>query len=359
MMHAVALRASGSVETVVLKPGPLTRSLKQHYDAKEGKLGYLGALGHPGGAGHDSDGEEQPPKDPRFLHFFGMTAGVAESRHELPGDLSAHCLYGTCFVVMSASDKEPIGTPELLSIDTDEYDLVCVHDFDGGASDTDEEEDAPAEEGPVEEEEEVEELEEKEESKPKKAAAGPARAKRTRKLATVYLQESDTTLTPLQQKCIEYMTAACPTLGAEKVAQIEHGVFKKTVRMMHAEGGDPSWSSASFVSAYTSCFKHIIVNLKQQPEYLKKVETHAWDPDQLAFLTLEEANPARWAALTEAARAKEKQLYDQETSYGVERYCKMCKQMRKCKFWQMQTRSADEPMTSFYKCKTCMSEWHY
>ena len=38
--------------------------------------------------------------------------------------------------------------------------------------------------------------------------------------------------------------------------------------------------------------------------------------------------------------------------------CGRCKQ-RKCTYFQMQTRSADEPMTTFVTCTVCQNRWKF
>lgn len=38
--------------------------------------------------------------------------------------------------------------------------------------------------------------------------------------------------------------------------------------------------------------------------------------------------------------------------------CGRCKQ-RKCTYYQMQTRSADEPMTTFVTCTVCNNRWKF
>ena len=38
--------------------------------------------------------------------------------------------------------------------------------------------------------------------------------------------------------------------------------------------------------------------------------------------------------------------------------CGKCKQ-RKCTYFQMQTRSADEPMTTFVQCVNCNNRWRF
>lgn len=38
--------------------------------------------------------------------------------------------------------------------------------------------------------------------------------------------------------------------------------------------------------------------------------------------------------------------------------CSKCKE-RKCTYYQMQTRSADEPMTTFVTCVNCNNRWKF
>ena len=40
-------------------------------------------------------------------------------------------------------------------------------------------------------------------------------------------------------------------------------------------------------------------------------------------------------------------------------YCSRCKRKTKCDYYQMQTRSADEPMTTFITCLECDKKWKF
>ena len=49
---------------------------------------------------------------------------------------------------------------------------------------------------------------------------------------------------------------------------------------------------------------------------------------------------------------------DQESDVGTESmYCPNCKETRMVAQWQVQTRSADEAPTTFFKCTTCQETW--
>ncbi len=51
-------------------------------------------------------------------------------------------------------------------------------------------------------------------------------------------------------------------------------------------------------------------------------------------------------------------IADQEEDSGTEEmFCPNCKATRKVAQWQVQTRSADEAPTTFFKCTTCQETW--
>ncbi len=57
-----------------------------------------------------------------------------------------------------------------------------------------------------------------------------------------------------------------------------------------------------------------------------------------------------------ALREAERGLATQATTDQFQ--CGKCKQ-RKCQYYQMQTRSADEPMTTFVTCTVCGNRWKF
>jgi transcription elongation factor S-II len=51
-------------------------------------------------------------------------------------------------------------------------------------------------------------------------------------------------------------------------------------------------------------------------------------------------------------------LKDKFTGYTEQFRCGRCKE-RKCTYFQLQTRSADEPMTTFVTCANCGNRWKF
>jgi len=52
-------------------------------------------------------------------------------------------------------------------------------------------------------------------------------------------------------------------------------------------------------------------------------------------------------------------LYSKEVTASIVLYCSRCKRKTKCDYYQMQTRSADEPMTTFITCLECDKKWKF
>jgi transcription elongation factor S-II len=76
-------------------------------------------------------------------------------------------------------------------------------------------------------------------------------------------------------------------------------------------------------------------------------------------MTVVELSPKRWKAQIEAQIAKEKHLYSPSGNASIYFYCSSCKKKTKCDYYQMQTRSADEPMTTFVTCLECDRRWKF
>lgn len=69
--------------------------------------------------------------------------------------------------------------------------------------------------------------------------------------------------------------------------------------------------------------------------------------------------PDRWRDILQSALEKDKAKYSKKTTANIEMYCRSCKKKSKCDYYQVQTRSADEPMTTFVTCLECDTKWKY
>ncbi|RMZ52510.1 hypothetical protein APUTEX25_003653 [Auxenochlorella protothecoides] len=140
---------------------------------------------------------------------------------------------------------------------------------------------------------------------------------------------------------------ACATPGALAVAMEEE------LRRQH--GG--------VTEGYKAKFRSLSFNLKDRknPDLRRKVLTGRIAPDLLVTLAPEAL--ASDAQREENARIREKKLFDSAPSAAKQPttdqfQCGKCRQ-RKTTYYQMQTRSADEPMTTFVTCLNCNNRWKF
>ena len=84
-------------------------------------------------------------------------------------------------------------------------------------------------------------------------------------------------------------------------------------------------------------------------------------PDELAVMEAADmASDRRKVEMEEMKRkGREEAVRGQTTAASTDMFvCGRCRQ-RKCTYYQMQTRSADEPMTTFVTCLNCNNRWKF
>ena len=78
---------------------------------------------------------------------------------------------------------------------------------------------------------------------------------------------------------------------------------------------------------------------------------------ELADMPLQCMFPEHWKPLVDEKSKRDRTLYEINKEMATDIYkCGRCKK-RECSFYQLQTRSADEPMTTFVTCLNCGNRW--
>ena len=90
---------------------------------------------------------------------------------------------------------------------------------------------------------------------------------------------------------------------------------------------------------------------------IKKIKKKEINIDTIADLTPQELYPEHWNKLLDKQNNTQEYLYSKKfVSISDEYKCGKCKE-KKCTYYQLQTRSADEPMTTFITCLNCGHKW--
>ena len=117
------------------------------------------------------------------------------------------------------------------------------------------------------------------------------------------------------------------------------------------------WSETNFTRNYSVNARKILANISYttNASVLKeKIKDGFIDSYKLAKMTREELNPEVWESLK--AKTLNQAIVKQEAQEDGIFKCNRCKSM-KTVYYQMQTRSADEPMTTYVTCTNCNLKW--
>lgn len=147
-------------------------------------------------------------------------------------------------------------------------------------------------------------------------------------------------------------------IGKEKRSKnIEVSIYNYTLKEAATKQQVKKWENKYFVLIYIDKFHTILRNLKTNSEFLSKVKNGTIKSSTIAFLTHYEINPVLWKELLDAKSERDKHKYEVDKRAATSEFkCRKCGK-KECTYYQLQTRSADEPMTTFITCLNCGNNW--
>ena len=147
-------------------------------------------------------------------------------------------------------------------------------------------------------------------------------------------------------------------LNNEKISKnIEKGIYNYSISESEKRNIVKKWDNISFIQLYIDKLKSVMINLENQDTLRKEVLSKKTKPHEIAFMTHQEMYPEKWKKLIDLKQIRDKNKYAQKLDANTDDYtCYKCKSKR-CSFYQLQTRSADEPMTTFVTCLECGTRW--
>ena len=137
---------------------------------------------------------------------------------------------------------------------------------------------------------------------------------------------------------------------------LEKGVFNYAIRESGNRKIIKKWENPYFVQIYIDRLRSIYLNLKNE-ELLKQIKSGEITPQVLAFMSHQEMNPIAWKTLIDEKIKRDTNKYSNNLQASTDMFtCKKCKS-KKCTYYELQTRSADEPATIFVTCLDCGKNW--
>ena len=141
-------------------------------------------------------------------------------------------------------------------------------------------------------------------------------------------------------------------VGIPKIASnLERAIFNYAIQESNRRKIIKKWENPFFSQIYVDRLRTITRNLNDQ--MAASLQSGEITPQQFAFMTHQEMNPERWAALILNKTKRDASRFDTNIEASTDMYtCKKCRS-KKCTYYELQTRSADEPATIFVTCLDC------
>jgi DNA-directed RNA polymerase subunit M/transcription elongation factor TFIIS len=132
--------------------------------------------------------------------------------------------------------------------------------------------------------------------------------------------------------------------------EIEHAILNRCVNDAQKWFVDIDWNNPVFVDMYRSRAVSLYPYRKMAANLT---------PTEFVDSTAVDLNPKRWKEMIQKIIDKEKAMYSKKSTASIFMFCSSCKKKTRCDYYQLQTRSADEPMTTFVTCLECDKRWKF
>ena len=146
------------------------------------------------------------------------------------------------------------------------------------------------------------------------------------------------------------------------VKRIERGIYNYSLEKAEENNIIKLWDNKLFRQIYIDKCRTIYTNLKgtsyvHNKRLLSRLYEKEFKPRELAFMAPQHIFPEVWKDLLDLKYKRDKVLYETKPEAMTDQFkCGRCKK-NKCSYFELQTRSADEPMTIFITCINCGKRW--
>ncbi len=143
---------------------------------------------------------------------------------------------------------------------------------------------------------------------------------------------------------------------------IEKSIYNYCIDVAKKKNIIRSWSNNVFHNLYMNKCISIYSNLKSDTYIknnylLKNILEKKIDPNDIAKLSVYDIFPDNWKELMDRKSKMDELKYTLKPEAMTDQFkCRKCFS-RSCSYYEVQTRSADEPMTQFITCLNCKNRW--
>ena len=148
----------------------------------------------------------------------------------------------------------------------------------------------------------------------------------------------------------------------EQQKELETGIYNYSIQEAEKKSIVKQWANPDFKEIYLYKAMSLLSNMipssyLHNQNLIERIQKKGVKLYDLAFMSPEELFPERWEVVMNEKTEQNKYKFENRAEIATDIYrCGKCG-ARKCTFYQLQTRSADEAMTTFVTCMMCKNRW--
>ena len=145
-----------------------------------------------------------------------------------------------------------------------------------------------------------------------------------------------------------------------KCILLEKTIYNRAIRQAKGLNIVRSWNNLKFLELYKNRLRFIIRN-RESAKLKKYLSSDEVNWERISNMEANDFDPERWRSLINEKSEREKNMYAPKLGNTDMFVCSRCQRQGKkatnCSYYQLQTRSADEPMTTYVSCLECGQRW--
>lgn len=159
---------------------------------------------------------------------------------------------------------------------------------------------------------------------------------------------------------VKYLNKAIDDIKVSR--RVEKGIYNYVIKVSKEKNIRRLWENALFTNLYKSKVLSVYSNLDansyiQNNQLLKNIKDGSIEPEKVGSLSVYDVFPDNWKELLNIKSKRDKIKYELKPEAMTNLFkCRKCGS-RETSYYEVQTRSADEPMTQFITCLSCSNRW--
>lgn len=146
------------------------------------------------------------------------------------------------------------------------------------------------------------------------------------------------------------------------VLDLEMGIFNASLEEATRRMIPLTWKHATFQWIYKMVARRTLANFNPKSyvaniRLIERWKEGEFTVDAIGSWSAYNLNPTHWKDLKDQQLRREQRILEGNLSMATDRFrCSGCNK-KMCSYYELQTRSADEPMTIFVRCLNCGKQW--